>query len=317
MAHAAIARFGDTDDAARRPKMVMEATPPISDLALARIFRSACPSPVDARVEDEALGEALRALFEEGRRRFPSLELAAEVFATHLAARTRDGLSGVERGPDLYLACACTTRVPGALDVFERTHLVDIGAHLGRLKPTPAFVDEVRQEVRDKLYLGREGGAPKIAEYDGRGALASWVRVIAIRTAIDLRRQAGYVTASSVRARDAHTAHDPEGDYQREQHRRAFDEALRGAVAALDSEQRKLLRLHFAEGLTLDTLAAELGVHRATIARRLAAARAGLRQDTRRRLRAALGTSDSELTRLAAAMRSHLDFSLPSLLRSA
>jgi len=67
---------------------------------------------------------------------------------------------------------------------------------------------------------------------------------------------------------------------------------------------------------TLDALASDLGVHRATVARHLAAARTALRHDARRRLQAALGMTDSELTSLAWFMRSQLDLSLPALLRS-
>jgi RNA polymerase sigma-70 factor (ECF subfamily) len=220
------------------------------------------------------------------------------------------------RGPDLYLACACAARAPGALEAFDKAHVARIEVYLARLRPTPQFVDEVRQEVRDKLYVGRDG-APWIAEYDGRGALASWVRVVAIRTAIDLRRQEGPAPASDPLAQHAPSPGDPERDLERERYQRAFAEALRGAVLALGPEQRRILRRHFAEGATLEALAEELGVHRATVARHVAAARLALRRDARRRLRAALGCPESELESLATALRSQLDLSLPTLLRTA
>jgi plasmid maintenance system antidote protein VapI len=70
-------------------------------------------------------------------------------------------------------------------------------------------------------------------------------------------------------------------------------------------------------GATLEALAEELGVHRATVARHVAAARMALRQDARRRLRAALGCPESELESLAGALRSQLNLSLPTLLRTA
>jgi hypothetical protein len=47
------------------------------------------------------------------------------------------------------------------------------------------------------------------------------------------------------------------------------------------------------------------------------AARSALRRDARRRLLVALGGTESELDRLAMELRSQLDLSLPSLLRSA
>jgi RNA polymerase sigma-70 factor (ECF subfamily) len=287
------------------------------DLTLARIYRGA--ERLEGADDGVALEAALRHLFDEGARAWPGVGLAVEAFVSYLARlaqRNAGSLPAPERGPDLYLACACTVRVPGALEAFDRAHLARIDAYLARLGPSPAFVDEVRQEVRGKLYVGRDG-APWIAEYDGRGALASWVRVVSIRTAIDLRRQEGPAPASDRRAEHAPSPGDPERDLQRERYQKAFGEALRGAVLALGPDHRRILRRHFAEGATLEALAEELGVHRATVARHVAAARLALKRDARRRLRMALGCPESEMESLAAVMRSQLDLSLPTLLRTA
>jgi RNA polymerase sigma-70 factor (ECF subfamily) len=288
---------------------------PLSDLALARLYGGRAVD--DASLADAALGSALRKLHDEGAQAFPGVRLDVEVFVSHLAVHAAAGLPSAGRGPDLYLACACATRVRGAVEAFERAYLVGIGAHLARLGPTAAFVDEVRQEVRSRLFVGPDGAALRIAGYDGCGALASWVRVIALREALDLRRRRGVVDeGDEERAQEVKAAGDPERDYQKAHYQRAFDAALQGAVAALDKDQRRILRRHFADGITLDALAVELGVHRATVARHLAAARAALRSEVRRRLQAALGGADSDLGSLARTMRSRLDLSLPGLLRS-
>jgi RNA polymerase sigma-70 factor (ECF subfamily) len=191
-----------------------------------------------------------------------------------------------------------------------------MGAYLVRLGPTPAFVDEVRQEVRDKLFMSGDAAPPRIAEYHGKGALANWVRVVALRVAMNMRRQPWPAAADDDSELDRPAPNNPEMDYEKERYREAFDEVIRGAVAALDGEQRRILRRHFADGLTLDALAVELGVHRATVARRLAAARTALRLEARRRLQIALGVRESELESLARVMRSRLDLSLPSLFRT-
>jgi RNA polymerase sigma-70 factor (ECF subfamily) len=287
---------------------------PISDLALAALYRGRA-ADVLPTLDDAGLGAALRGLFEEGRRAWPGVALGFEAFVVHLAERAGADLPSATRAPDLYLACACATRVRGAVEAFDRAYVAGVSAHLGRLGPTPAFVDEVQQEVRAKLFVGNDGSLPKIAEYDGKGALASWVKVVALRTGMDLRRRSGTI-ADDDGASDPPAASNPEVEYQREHYRKAFDEAIRGAVGALDRDQRRLLRRHFAEGITLDALAVELGVHRATVARRLAAARTALREEARRRLHAALGAGDSELMSLDRMMRSRLDLSLPILLRT-
>jgi RNA polymerase sigma-70 factor, ECF subfamily len=269
----------------------------------------------EVSADDTALGASLRRLFEEGQRAWPGLDLAPEVFVRHLAARTATGEPPApERAPDLYLACACAAPVRGALEAFDRAHLGVVGTYLARMRPTAAFVDEVRQSLREKFFVVKDGVRPRIAEYDGRGALASWVRVVALRAALDLRRQSPGAADDPPPGRDDPATTDLETDYLKQRYREAFNTAIRGAVAALGSDQRELLRLHFVDGLTLDQLAARAGVHRATVARRIAAAREAVAERSRRLLQAALGASESELASLAVVMRSQLDLSLPGLL---
>jgi RNA polymerase sigma-70 factor (ECF subfamily) len=182
------------------------------------------------------------------------------------------------------------------------------------MRPSAALIDEVKQSLREKLFVGRGGGQPKIVEYDGRGALSSWVRVMALRVAIDLRRGSPDVNPVP-RWRETPTPADLETGYLKQRYREAFNAAFRGALAALDREQRELFRLHFVDGLTLDQLAARAGVHRATIARKMAAAREVVADEARRRLGEALGASEAELASLAGVMRSQIELSLPGALR--
>jgi RNA polymerase sigma-70 factor (ECF subfamily) len=85
---------------------------------------------------------------------------------------------------------------------------------------------------------------------------------------------------------------------------------LREAISTLDAEQRNLLRLHYLEGLTLDELAAFFGVHRATIARRVAEAREAVSDGMAERLKAALGLSAADLDSLLVLLRSQLEVSI-------
>ncbi len=172
----------------------------------------------------------------------------------------------------------------------------------------------MRQALREKLFVGKGDSPPKIAEYDGRGALASWVRVIALRAAIDLRRRTPDDAEDAPRHQEDPPGADPETGYLQQRYREAFNAAFHGAVTALDREQRELLQLHFVEGLTLDQLAARTGVHRTTIARRIAAAREAVTDEARRLLRVSLGATEAELESLAGVMRSQIELSLPGLL---
>src|SRR6185312_11868034 len=213
----------------------------------------------------------IRRLFDEGRRAWPGLALHLEVFAEHLGRIPAELPPEGALAADLFLASACAAGVRGAVDAFERAHIRRVDRYLAKMAPSAAFVDEVRQVVREKLFVGKDGAPPKIAEYSGKSGLSAWVRVIAIRAAIDLRRQDAAVEEPG-QAVDEPMTGDPEIDYVKQRYRQAFNDALRDAVAALPPQQRDLLRVHFIEGRTLDELAAAAGVHRATIARRLVAA---------------------------------------------
>jgi RNA polymerase sigma-70 factor (ECF subfamily) len=280
---------------------------------------------LDVAPADEAAVEAsLGRLFEEGERAWPGLGLPAEAFVHHLASRRSDGAAASTperlarvRAADLYLACACAARLRGAVEAFDRALLSRMDAFLSRMRPSPAFVDEVRQALREKLFVGRDGAPPKIGEYDGQGALESWVRVIALRAAIDLKRQGGATAAAPEGAKEPHTSLDPEIGYLKRRYRRAFSAAFRGAVAALDPDDRELLRLRFVEGLTQAEVAARLGVHRATVVRRLDAAQQAVNDGARRLLQAELRATESELASLEGLMRSQIEMSLPGLLKGA
>jgi RNA polymerase sigma-70 factor (ECF subfamily) len=98
--------------------------------------------------------------------------------------------------------------------------------------------------------------------------------------------------------------------------RDAFREAFERGVMSLTARDRNLLRLHLLGGVTLEKLAAMYDVHRATIVRWLAAARAAVLEETRRGLGAELGLGASELESLMVAVQSRLDVSVERMLAS-
>src|SRR5215468_10294659 len=107
----------------------------VFDVALARLY----VGPAAEAIPDASLGAALRRLFDEGQRAWPGLGLGVEAFVAYLAEQAGPDLPPADRGPDLYLACACATRVRGAVEVFDRAYLTEVDAHLSRLGPTPVF----------------------------------------------------------------------------------------------------------------------------------------------------------------------------------
>lgn len=253
---------------------------------------------------------------------WPAAWVTGSAFVEHLRARLP-----AERDPaaalpalaveDLYLAFACALGVAPALDSFARTVLTEVGGHVARFDPSPAFKDDVRQAVAAKLLVAAPGETPAIADYAGRAPLSAWVRIAALRTALNLRRgKAGEVERAAEREVDALAdAGDVELDHIRRRYRPAFEAAIARALTALPVRDRTLLRLRLVEGVEVERIATMYGVHRTTVTRWLADARAGLSDQTRSILTAELGATGAELDSLARLVASQLHLSLVRLLR--
>lgn len=240
----------------------------------------------------------------------PRAELEAEI-RTRTDAPLTDALA-----IELHLALACARGDAKAIAHLERSYLDVVPLALASMKLPAATVEDVRAAVRDKLLLPDGDQRPRVVDYAGLGRLRGLVQVSAVRTAISiLRKTSKELPGDDVAGRLATPESDAELALMKAQYRAAFAAAFTDAVTALGQRDRNLLRLHFLGGVTLEKLAAIYGVHRATVVRWLAAARAALFAATRDRMRAALGGGD-ELDDALALIQSRLDVSVGRLLAS-
>jgi RNA polymerase sigma-70 factor, ECF subfamily len=92
------------------------------------------------------------------------------------------------------------------------------------------------------------------------------------------------------------------------------DASLRAAVAALDPRSRALFRYNLIDGWNVERIGAVYGVHRATIARWIAAARDELVTLVEKELAARLAISTDEVGSIIRLVRSRIDVSLARLL---
>ncbi|HWL84446.1 MAG TPA: sigma-70 family RNA polymerase sigma factor [Polyangiaceae bacterium] len=266
----------------------------------------------------------LDAIVHRVRATWPQLGDDTTAFRSYLRSRLPDdpsvAVDDLALG-DLYLAFACLQRDPAALAVFEAQCLAEVGAYVAHIDRAPAFVDEVRQALRASLLVGGEGNHPPGLEgYRGRGALGGFVRVAAVRVALNFKRQRRRASArdeASAREGFEQAALSPELTYLRDQYRDVFAEAMRAAVAALADRDRALLRLYHSEGLALEELAALFRVHASTASRWLARARERVAQATMRGLRERLQVGSTDADSIATLVMSQLDFSLSRLFRDA
>jgi RNA polymerase sigma-70 factor (ECF subfamily) len=175
--------------------------------------------------------------------------------------------------------------------------------------------DEVRQRVRQRLLLPAEDGVAPLVSYAGEGKLEGLVIVTATRIALDLLRerrrdQAAPTVAEALSDR----GDDPLLALMKERAREGFCSAFAKAVDGLDPRDRNLLKLHLLRGVAHEKLAEMYGVHRATVVRWLADARAKVLSSTRRELERTLG--EREFAETVALLESQLDASIERLFRT-
>ena len=247
--------------------------------SLSEILQSSVSPRLKEKVSPSPkLDEALRGFIDGARTPWPQLRISDADFVKYLGERldpNEDPLSslGGLNGGDLYLACACARGLPGALVQLERRYLTALREPLARsLGVSAAFVDDVQQALREKLFISQGGKPAKILAYSGRGSLGSWLRSAAIRTALNLRPAVQSEPLDELFAERAVGTDNQEMRLLKARCSREFKDAFQRAIAEVSSEELECLRLNLIEGLSIDRLAEIFGVSRATAARRLAGA---------------------------------------------
>ena len=239
---------------------------------------------------------------------WPSIHLNPGVFEAHVRARGAPAALELE---DLYLACACLHRDARALQLLDAQVLPRVDAVVRRYDASDAFVDEVRQALREKLFLP----PPRIAEYQGHGPLVAWLRAAAARTALNALRPEQRHPRAEVDELEAlpHAAPDLDLLLLKGRHRAAFRAAFHKALAALPTRERTALKLNALEGMSLEKIGAMYGKDKSTVSRWLAQAHQALFEHTLAQLKEELGLGSQEAESLVAALKSQLESSLLEL----
>jgi RNA polymerase sigma-70 factor (ECF subfamily) len=283
-------------------------------------------------IEPAELDAKLDALWQAARSPFPRLAVDGRLFLRGLIRRTNGAASFFAAAEqlylgDLYLACGCAAGHEAALRVFEDLYLPEIDAVLRRRGHEADRIDEVKQQIRQKLFVpGPDGQAGKIEEYSGRGELKAWLRTVAVRTALNHARRERRPTGGPgddpllelIDGSGPSALSGPEVDFLKAQYRHEFRLAFKEALASLEPRERLILRQHTLDGLSADEIGALYGVHRVSAFRWLSQTRGRLKQATCRMLRDSLKVSAPELESILRLIESQLDVSLTSsTLRSA
>lgn len=286
---------------------------------LVEAFVGALPEHLREGVGSTAeLAACMTAIVARASTRWPELPLPAATFVAHVAIRLADEPGVLEQlgriaVEDLWLACACGRGDSRAIAAFERAYAAELRGALRRLRDHALLPDDFLQALRHRLFVGDGDGGPAIDRYSGHGNLGAWVRVTAMRAALNATRnkpRPDRPAADEDLFEFEPSPDDPELDHLKRTYRDAFRLAFLDTVATLDATDRTLLRQSVVHGLTVRELARMHGVHHATIARRIAAARDELVAGTRRILGERLAVSPRELDSIMVLIRSRLDVSL-------
>ncbi|HMG24597.1 MAG TPA: hypothetical protein VK607_24845 [Kofleriaceae bacterium] len=266
-----------------------------------------------ARAMVTGVEQELCTLHARGREAWPGVELDVATFSALAAPQLDDGPFDDMRADDLYLAIACAARVKQAIIAFDKHYLARLASVLIRQGQDRAAAADVVQAVRVRFLVGDADRGPKIAEYNGRGSLAGWLRVAASRAAVTAFRKHRRETAIDDLAIVATSCH-PDIRLLGVQLGSELEAAFRSSFAALAPRERNLLRYQVLDRLAIDRIAALHGVHRVTAARWIAHARKALIEGVRRRLQDRLGIDREELDSTLRQIASQIELSLQWLL---
>lgn len=292
---------------------------------LASIFLDGAPVHGPWPADRAELGRLLHRNWNIGREQWPDIALPVEIFVRHLARRLatleEDEATGQPleelAARDFYLACACAYEVPAAVEAFERHYLSRLPSYLQHMNQPRAFIDDVCQAVREKLLVRTAEEPPKIADYNGRGALMGWVRIIALRMAVRLlhsRKDGEHENDGGVLAALPSPGLDPELEAIKRNYQKEFLQALNDAFSMLPSDYRYLLRLYFVDRLSTTEVAALFRVNQSTISRRLQNVRQTVYEETKRLLQERLRLDSQEFRSLIQVVDSQLNMSLSRIL---
>lgn len=248
------------------------------------------------------------------RRECPGIAVDDAALRAHVGRLvTADNREALHAG-DLLLAVACAAGGEDALHEFEQRYTPMLREAVRNLKGANA--DDLLQDLRRRLFVkDGEDDAPRIFGYRGSGPLGGWLRVAALRLAIDLQRR-GW---REVPLDEALVPDRFEGAsaamFARDKDHAVVRTALRAAIAAQPSRARTLLRYYYSENVGVEELGAMYRVHASTISRWLATARAEIFEATRQRLAEVLAATPGDVESHLGLAHS-LDVSLGSLLRT-
>ncbi len=182
---------------------------------------------------------------------------------------------------DLYLGLACARQTETAWDRFNTLYRKYIDDLATFATPTRNAAADLADSILADLFLPDHSGQSRIASYQGRSSLATWLRVIVNHRATNERKRLSNNTESLESIHDIadETAlHRMAASLRACRYGRIIGESLRCSCQCLTDRERLILLLRYDNGLQLGQIGRLLGVHQSTITRQIEGACKKLRE---------------------------------------
>jgi RNA polymerase sigma-70 factor (ECF subfamily) len=237
------------------------------------------------------------------------------------------------RADDLCLILACEKGVESAWNDLVANFDSTVKSAARSISKNSEDAEDLASSIWAELYGLKQDAdgrlKSKLSYYSGRGSLAGWLRAVVNQLAVDqFRKMSRFVQieenrefenlaneSSEQAGHELVIAHhdNPEELLTAKQAERDVSEAFQKAVAALDAEDRLILKLYYFDDLKLKDIAAAFGYHEATASRKLTRVQTEIRKLVEKDLRGRHGWSEGEVKRYLSETASKLGISLETM----
>jgi RNA polymerase sigma-70 factor len=240
-----------------------------------------------------SLDDVIAATFAEAVRLHGHLGLTLEQWQARVASILRKCESDTDRGTaarlverlhagDLYLATACAERHDNAWRRFECLYKVYVQDLVRCLVHNSVQALDLGEGLLVDLFLPDRTGQSRIASYDGRSSLATWLHVIVTHRVTNERvRKWNTIDRPGTlpEIADESSMREFDANMRAARYGRAIVESLRSACEGLTSHESRMLAWRYERGLMLDEIARMLSIHPSTVCRQLDRVQERLRRD--------------------------------------
>lgn len=199
---------------------------------------------------------------------------------------------------DLYLATCCAERLDSAWRRFDALYQRYVQELVRCLSRNTLQALDVGEGLLVDLFLPDRRGQSRIASYDGRSSLATWLHVIVThRVANERVRKWNTVErpGQMPEVPDTSSVRQLEAEMRAARYGRAVDESLRQAFRRLSTRESQMLIWRYQRGLLLEEIAGLLSVHPSTVCRQLERVQERLRNDVITTLAETFGMPDAAI----------------------